>query len=460
VFHTHSHTLRVTHTHTHTDTDTDTDTDTPVTPLHFSAQVCDNQAGRNDEDKGAESDQHDSGGSHEDNEDFEKEERRSSLSEVWSAVFVSKAEEDEDSDSCQHYLPALDTEYLGDEDSCPNLAGSFDDEDSKVFQSKKRLSSQWLTHLVHSLRVFVVFIVTSFSSLLSYFFNRCYIVIEIFSHLANTIRHSYHHKSSNCHGVRVGILNGSNWHRQITIRRSNQPTLACVISGSDSYYEFTNHQEAEFLWRSRRGNHNTDEIVQYYVAMQGGAGSDSDSDSGSDAGGSNIHIAAEMVEDEGRVFGGQDQDFDNDIVHGLEDAEEHSETASFSPDTPVDTDGQNRLINAAEMELYCLAFFKRSDIKNLLLRKNSKKKRILKYFGYTKLFITFCFWKKGADAKNSSDLVTLQLTEYMRVLLSDGREDDGITPLKKEDLSHIKLIATAKNLEEYLCTHFTLYYKK
>jgi hypothetical protein len=393
----------------------------------------------------------------------------------------SEDEEDEDrrGGSCPCDLPVSDSEYIGDEERLSSSAGA------------PRLICLCRICCLRSLRLkadsveedlfFIVFMVTLFLSFLSIVFHCCFIAIGRFSDdscscdTANAIRQSYHPFVASSNSVRVGLncqgtpnLNGPNRHRQITIRRSSQPPIVSVISGSDSHDEYTEYQEPgeEILWRSRKGNHNADEIFQFYVAVRGGADSDSDSDGDDDAGGCNIIRAAEIVADVRSIDQDDSDNPDHPDQHdpltidGLEEAEERSETASFSPDAPVDTDGQNRLIDAAEMELYCQAFFKRSDIKSLLLRKNSKQKRILKYFGYTKLFITFCFWKKGAAANNSSDSVSLQLTEYMKVLLSDGREDDGFTSLKKENLSHIKLIATAKNIEDYLSTHFTKFYKK
>eukprot|EP00291_Cryptomonas_curvata_P018941 CAMPEP_0172168910 /NCGR_PEP_ID=MMETSP1050-20130122/10409_1 /TAXON_ID=233186 /ORGANISM="Cryptomonas curvata, Strain CCAP979/52" /LENGTH=1108 /DNA_ID=CAMNT_0012839903 /DNA_START=134 /DNA_END=3456 /DNA_ORIENTATION=+ len=108
---------------------------------------------------------------------------------------------------------------------------------------------------------------------------------------------------------------------------------------------------------------------------------------------------------------------------------------------------------ALEFRQYVSAFFKLKDIKDLIAQFTLSESWPINYNTYLREYITFFFWKSEADPKDPDCSVADSIKEYITTVFSNGKDSNGEL-LTEQSAVQFKLIATAKNLENFLGNYF------
>lgn len=114
---------------------------------------------------------------------------------------------------------------------------------------------------------------------------------------------------------------------------------------------------------------------------------------------------------------------------------------------------------ASGLQAYSKVFFKRSEVKLLMKKKNLAEKQMVKYSTYSREFLVFSFYRISANPLDDNDKCTALLLHYLKMLTAQGKNPDG-TPLLQADAKKIPLIGTAENLEKFLVDYFIPHRKR
>jgi hypothetical protein len=108
---------------------------------------------------------------------------------------------------------------------------------------------------------------------------------------------------------------------------------------------------------------------------------------------------------------------------------------------------------AADFRKYVSGFFKLKQIKTLITEYTLSDSWPNNYSTYLKEFIVFFFWKVGADLNDSDCDISENIRAYITTVFSNGKDSNGEI-LTEQSAKQFKLIASAKNLENFLGNYF------